>query len=187
MDAHDITALQAEHITLHRITEANQAEVLALFSGYPDSDEFIEEIEENYLPEYDENGRQIQYGFYATLNGELAGMSLLSVDSWEQGEGSTGADTLTHMRGRGVAPHSKPHLFYFAFQVLGLHMVITGTTLDNLASKRSLDKTAGLTYRGIERQVEDGIEDDYHMYQIDRETYLHLYDPAQITVIRAQM
>ncbi|WP_245327384.1 hypothetical protein [Hymenobacter fodinae] len=84
-------SLYSDSITLHLINDDNLAEVYALFQGFPDSREMLEELFRNYLPRY-EQGRRTNFGFYSLLNGELAGMTLLTVDSWEERAGSTGAD-----------------------------------------------------------------------------------------------
>ena len=86
------------------------------------------------------------------FDGELAGLSLLGIDDWKQSRGYTGADTLAHMRGKGVAPRSKPHLFYLAFEILGLNRLETGCFVSNLASKKSIEKTAGFQFEGIKRE-----------------------------------
>src|SRR4051812_42526070 len=113
-------ALYSDSITLYLINEENFAEVCAMFEGFPDSDYMLDELNQNYVPDYD-NGKRIRYGFYSTLADELAGLTLLDIDNWETLTGSTGADTLLHMRGKGVAPRSKPHLFYLAFEILKLN------------------------------------------------------------------
>ncbi|WP_259404436.1 GNAT family N-acetyltransferase [Hymenobacter sp. HSC-4F20] len=135
-------ALYSDSITLHLINEENLPDIFALFQGHPDSREMLEELFRNYLPRY-ENGRRTNFGFYSLLGEELAGMTLLTVDSWEERTGSTGADVFRHMRGRGVTPRSKPHLFYLAFELLGLNRVATGCRVSNLSSKRSIEKTQG--------------------------------------------
>ncbi|MFD2721547.1 GNAT family N-acetyltransferase [Hymenobacter monticola] len=136
-------------------------------------------------PRY-ENGRRTNFGFYSFLNGELAGMSLLSVDSWDEKSGSTGADVFRHMRGRGVTPGSKPHLFYLAFEVLGLNRVATGHRVSNVASQRSIAKTPGFQFEGIMR--ESGVNDagefeDELLYAILRRDWLALYDKTQVRVV----
>ena len=136
----DFKALCCDSITLHLINEDNLNEVFSMFAGYEDGNEMIVEISENYLPQY-HNGKRINYGFYTTINDELAGMSLLGIHSWPEFKGYTGADTLLHMRGRGIAPRSKPHLFYLAFELLGLHRIETGCIKSNVASKKSIEKT----------------------------------------------
>jgi len=125
-------------------------------------------------------------GFYATLDGVLAGMSLLGIDSWRNRRGYTGADTLTHMRGRGLAPGSKPHLFYLGFHMLGLNRIETGCFVSNLSSKRSIEKTPGFVHEGIFRKSslnDDDVFEDEHRYGILRTDWEHLYDPTQIEVI----
>ncbi len=179
-------ALQSGPITLYLINEDNLAEVRSRFEGFADSEEMLAEIDENYRPQYDEQGRQIQYGFYTTLNDELAGLSLLSVDSWKERKGATGADTLGHMRGRGVAPGSKPHLFYLAFELLGLNRVETGCLVSNIASKRSIEKTPGFQFEGVMRESglnERGEFEDEYLYAILRRDWLRRYDKTQVTVI----
>src|SRR5262245_37077549 len=119
-------ALHCGTIMLHRITEANFQDVLGLFSGFADSDYMLNELKTSYQPDYDKQGRQTLFGFYTTLDGVPAGGSILGISSWPDARGFTGADTLTHMRGQGVAPGSKPHLFYLGFELLGLNRIETG-------------------------------------------------------------
>lgn len=155
-----------------------------MFDGIAGAEELYAELQAEYLPRYDEAGRQIVYGFYSTLAGELAGLSLLAIDDWEAGIGNTGADTLPHMRGRGVAPGSKPHLFALGFGLLGLKRIDTGCEISNLASKRSIEKTPGFVYTGIERAklpTPGGESDeDCYMYTITREDWQRLYDAGEI-------
>ena len=179
------TALQADSITLHLINEDNLAEVYALFQGFPDSRDMLEELFRSYLPRY-ENGRRTNFGFYSRLGTELAGMCLLTVDSWDERSGSLGADIFQHMRGRGITPRSKPHLFYLAFELLGLNRLATGCRVSNLSSKRSLEKTVGLQFEGTMR--ESGVNDqgefeDEYLYSILRREWLNLYDKSLVTVI----
>lgn len=180
-----ISALQSDSITLHLIDEENLPEVSELFSGFPDSKEMLAELFRNYLPAYDK-GQRTTFGFYSMLGDELAGMTLLSVDDWPQKCGSTGADVFRHMRGRGVTPRSKPHLFYLAFHLLGLNRVATGCLVSNLSSKRSIEKTAGFQFEGISRESginEEGEFDDEYIYAILKRDWLRLYDPSQIQVV----
>lgn len=133
-------SLYSDSITLHLINEDNLAGVYEMFKGFPDSNEMLQGISESYLPEF-EHGLRTKYGFYALLENELAGLSLLGISGWKKRKGYTGADTLLHMRDKGVAPGSKPHLFYLAFEVLGLNRLETGCLVSNLTSKRSIKKT----------------------------------------------
>ena len=168
------SALYSDSLTLHLINEDNLPEVYARFQGFPDSDEMLAELFRNYLPRY-EGGRRVNFGFYTTLGDEIAGASLLSVDSWDEKTGSTGADVLRHMRGRGVTPRSKPHLFYLAFEVLGLNRVASGCRVSNLASKRSLEKTPGFVFEGIMRESgvnERGEFEDEYLCAILRRDWL---------------
>jgi RimJ/RimL family protein N-acetyltransferase len=90
------------------------------------------------------------------------------------------------MRGRGVTPGSKPHLFYLAFELLELNRVATGCRVSNLASKRSLEKTVGLQLEGIMRESgvnDDGAFEDEYLYAILRRDWLALYDKTQVQVL----
>lgn len=186
MNALDFSALRAGPITLHRINEQNAEALRDALSPYPDGDYMVDALAESYLPRYDDEGRQIRYGFYTTYDGELAGMSLLGVADWQRLRGFTGADTLANMRGRGIAPGSKPHLFYLGFAVLGLYRIETGCLISNSASKRSLDKTPGLVFEGTLRgwfRWNDGHFEDEHRYSIIRPDWEAHYDPADIEII----
>ena len=179
------TALYADDITLHLINEDNLEDVYAMFSGYEDSPVMLKEIKDNYLPAY-EDGIRTNYGFYATINGELAGLSLLGIHSWFERKGYTGADTLLHMRGKGIAPRSKPHLFYLAFELLGLNRIETGYVVSNAASRRSISKTPGFRFEGVMRESginEHGEFEDEHLYAILRSDWLKLYDKTLVRVM----
>ncbi len=137
------------------------------------------------MPRYADGGRT-KYGFYARLDGELAGLSLLGVSDWQVRRGYSGADTLLHMRGRGVAPRSKPHLFYLAFGLLGLNRVETGCLASNVAARWSIEKTAGFQFEGVLREYgvnAQGEFEDECRYAILRRDWLGLYDKAQVEVI----
>ena len=180
-----IKGLYSDSITLFLINEANIEQVRNLFRGFDDSEEMILEMNEHYLPEY-ENGKRVKYGFYTLLENDLAGMSLLGIDSFKEKKGYTGADTFLHMRGKGIAPRSKPHLFYFGFELLGLNRLATGCLISNEASKRSIEKTPGFIFEGVSR--ESGINDkgefeDEFLYAILRKDWLKLYDRTNIKVI----
>lgn len=176
-------ALRCGDITLHRMDEANIEHVNALFSGYPDSAYMSNELENNYRPEYDDQRRQRVFGFYTSYRGELGGACLLGISSFAEARGFTGADTLVHMRGRGIAPASKPALYHLGFALLGLNRIETGCFTSNLASRRSLEKTPGLNYEGTLRQYARnalGVFEDEHRYAILRRDWLTLY--ANLTV-----
>lgn len=179
-------ALRCGALTLHRIREDNMAEVRQLFAAMPDAAYLLAELEANYRPEYDEERRQTLFGFYSTLGGALAGASLLGVSSWLEARGFTGADTFLHMRGRGVAPASKPALYYLGFAVLGLNRIETGCFATNLASRRSLEKTPGLVYEGTLRQYARnaaGVFEDEHRFAILRSDWVMLYRDARVEVV----
>lgn len=180
------SALRGGAVTLHRITEANTERVRAMFSSFPDSDYMLSELGDSYPPQYDKEGRQTIYGFDTTLDGALAGMSLLGISTWEHLRGFTGADTLEHLRGKGVAPRSKPHLFYLGFEMFGLYRIETGCLVSNTASKRSIEKTPGFAFEGIVRgfvRHADGTFEDEYRYAILRPDWECLYDKTQIEVI----
>ena len=52
-------AIYSDGITLHLINEFNIDEVRALFAGFEDSKEMLEEINESYLPEYEICGAEV--------------------------------------------------------------------------------------------------------------------------------
>jgi ribosomal-protein-serine acetyltransferase len=186
MSERSFSALRCGEITLYPITEANFDAVWQMFSGFPDSPYMLSELDQSYRPTYDQNGRQTIYGFYALLGDTLAGMSLLGISSWPDARGYTGADTLLHMRGRGVAPNSKPHLFYLGFYLLGLNRIETGCLVSNTASRRSIEKTPGFIMEGIMRKHArnpDGEFEDEYRYGILREDWVKLYNPALVEEI----
>ena len=179
----EFSALRCGDITLHRITAANYDEVAAAWAGYPDSEYMLGELADSYRPAWDAEGRQTKYGFYATLDGALAGGSLLGIGSWEDERGHTGADTFEHMRGQGVAPGSKPHLFYLGFELLGLSRIETGCVVSNAGSKRSIEKTPGFQLEGVLRQYARnaaGVLEDEYRYSILREDWERLYDASAV-------
>lgn len=178
-------AIYSDSITLHLITKENCAAVRAKFENLPDSEYMLAEFDASYVPKF-EGEKCVRYGFYITLENDLAGLTLLDIDDWEIRAGSTGADILTAMRGRGIAPRSKPHLFYLAFEILGLNRVATGCFVSNLSSKKSIEKTVGFRYEGTMRQSglnDDGELEDEHLYAILREDWLKHYDKSQISLI----
>lgn len=182
----DIKAVRHGDLTLHLITEANIDSVLDLFRGYPDSDGMRAELDQEYRPTYDQRGRQTTYGFYTTLRGDLVGASLLGISDWRTLCGNTGADTLLHVRGRGVAPASKPPLFHVGFRLLGLHRIETGCFVSNLASKRSIEKTPGFVHEGTFRESginDDGEFEDELRYSILRRDWERLYGAEEIEVV----
>lgn len=179
-------ALRCGAITLHRITQDNYDDIARAWSGFPDSEYMLAELSESYRPAWDDDDRQTKYGFHATLNGVVAGGSLLGVGSWEDERGYTGADTFAHMRGKGVAPRSKPHLFYLAFALLRLNRVETGCVVSNTSSKRSIEKTTGFQLEGALREHErnaDGTLEDAYRYAILRRDWERLYDPTDVDAI----
>jgi ribosomal-protein-serine acetyltransferase len=179
------TALYSDSIKLVLIEEHNLNAVRELFAGYPDSDVLLEELNADYLPQF-ADGRRVNYGFYVLLEQQLAGLCLLEVNDWQVGIASTGADMLLHMRGQGITPRSKPHLFFLAFELLGLNRVETGCFVSNLASKKSIEKTQGFLFEGRSRQSginDDGeLEDEFH-YAILKQDWLELYNKTRVQVL----
>jgi RimJ/RimL family protein N-acetyltransferase len=179
-------ALRTGDVTLHRIAEDNLWQVRANFVGYPDSAYMSSELESSYRPEYDEQRRQCLFGFYTTVRGELAGASLLGISSFAEARGYTGADTFVHMRGRGIAPASKPALYYLGFALLGLNRIETGCFASNVASRRSLEKTPGLVFEGTLRRYarnSSGVFEDEHRFAILRSDWISLYAHADVELI----
>ena len=179
-------ALRCGALTLHRIQEGNLPDVRRLFAAMPDAAYLMAELEANYRPEYDEQGRQTLFGFYSTLDGALAGASLLGISSWLEARGFTGADTFTHRRGRNVAPASKPALYHLGFGLLGLNRIETGCFASNHASQRSLEKTPGLVYEGTLRQYARnaaGVFEDEHRFAILRSDWVALYRAVAVEVL----
>lgn len=173
-------------VTLHRIHEGNFEHTRALFAGYPDSVYMSHELENNYRPEYDDQNRQTLFGFYTSYRGELGGASLLGISSFNEARGFTGADTFVHMRGRGIAPASKPALYYLGFALLGLNRIETGCFASNVASRRSMEKTPGLVYEGTLRQYARngaGLFEDEHRFAILRSDWLSLYGQLAVEVL----
>ncbi len=177
-------ALHSDSLTLHLITEDNLVGVVERFQGFPDSQQMLAELLRNYQPEY-EQGRQVTFGFYVLQGAELAGLTALRVESWEERAGSTSTEVLRHMRGRGVAPASKALLFYLAFELLSLHRVATVCRVSNRASRRSIAKTAGLRLEGVMRESgvnERGKFEDECLYAILRQDWERLYDKSLVNV-----
>lgn len=181
------SALRHGNITLHLITEENLPTLIEAVAQYDEAEDFQYELRHHYTPKYDKEGRRTAYGFYATVNDELMGFSLLDVDDWDNKIGSTGADTLPHQRGKGITPGSKPHLFYLAFHLLGLNRLETGTTVSNTSSQRSLAKTLGIVYEGLFREAEWNEDteqfEDVLRYAILRREWAELYNIEEVEVI----
>lgn len=181
------SALQHGPLVLHLITPENLATVMDKIRGDEEAEYFSQEIATHYVPRYDAQERRNRWGFYTTQNETLVGFSLLGVSSWEDKRGYTGADTLPRWRGKGVAPASKPHLFYLGFQLLALNRIETGCFVRNDSSRRSIEKTPGFVFEGVLRQfawdtVTQRFEDELR-YAILQETWAELYPVEAVTVI----
>ncbi len=181
-------ALRTGGLVLRLIEEETIDALVAETARYPDAADLEHELRTNYGPEYDRDGRRTQYGFATERDGVLVGFSLLSVDSWENARGSTGADTISAFRGQGIAPASKPALFHLGFAMLGMHSIATGTSDSNTSSRRSIEKTPGFVYERTTRESArrddgEGFEDEHH-WSILRPDWERLYDPAAVEVLR---
>lgn len=180
-------ALRVAGLTLRLIEPQMLPELLAAVAGDADAEDLEYELRNSYQPEFDAEGRRMKYGFAAERDGVVVGFSLLGVDDWDEALGYTGADTLAAFRGQGIAPACKPALFRVGFELLGLNRIETGCTLSNTSSRRSIEKTPGFVYEGIQRERErlpDGTFEDVHFYAILRRDWEALYDPAEVEIIR---
>jgi ribosomal-protein-serine acetyltransferase len=180
-------ALRTGELLLRLIEEEMVPALVAELARHADAAEMEEELRASYLPEYDRRGRRTAYGFATERGGVLVGFSLLTVDSWDDARGSTGADTLAAFRGQGIAPASKPALFHLGFAMLGLHSIATGCAESNTSSRRSIEKTPGFVYERTSRQSarrEDGggFEDEHH-WSILRPDWERLYDRTAVEVL----
>jgi RimJ/RimL family protein N-acetyltransferase len=175
-----IHSLQDATITLLRIHASNSAGLrsMLLANGAPES--MLADFDRSYQPRFDPSGRLTKFGFCTFMDGQLVGLSLLGVRDWTVPCGYTGADTLPAYRGRGIAPASKPHLFYLGFALLGLTRIETGCAVSNRASQRSIEKTAGFVYEG--RVSKDPPAEDEFRYAIMRERWAALYADHVIAV-----
>jgi ribosomal-protein-serine acetyltransferase len=179
------SALRFGEVTLQLINQENLGAVKKLFLDQSVSIELVRDIETSYAPSFDDQRRRCKFGFYTLINGKLAGLSLLGINNWDHLRGYTGADTLPHMRGRGVAPASKPHLFYLGFHLLGLNRIETGCFASNISSRRSIEKTPGFQFEGCMREYGfyEGKLDDELRYAILKKDWEKLYDLKAVEVI----
>nr|MBN2277218.1 GNAT family N-acetyltransferase [candidate division Zixibacteria bacterium] len=181
-----LKAISSGPIILNLIDENNLDIVKDMFRGFADTEYMLAEIDESYKPRYDESGIRIKFGFYVLFNNELAGLTSLGIGSWKNLRGYTGADILSHMRGREIAPSSKPLLFHLAFDLLGLNRVETGCFVSNISSKKSIEKTPGFRLEGILREYTLGpgnkFEDEYR-YAILKSDWLKIRENYDIRII----
>ena len=179
-------ALRMGNLVLHSIAEDGAVLVREKLRPHDVDGTVSEELEKHYLPGRDEKNRLIKFGFYAELDGRPAGLCVLGVNHWPNRRGYTGAFTLPNMRGKGVAPRSKPALFHLGFTLLGLNRIETGIAASNSSSIRSVEKTAGFLFEGRLRQYvrqDNGAFEDQLRYAILREDWERLYDPDEIDVL----
>ena len=110
----------------------------------------------------------------------------MGVSSFKHKRGYTGADTLPEMRGKSVAPGSKPHLFYLGFEILGLNRIETGCFVSNTASQRSIEKTLGFQFEGTLREYALNVQSEFEgerRYAILRKDWQKLYDKNLIEIV----
>ena len=180
------SGLAVSDIELHLIEDWNQEEVKGFFDGFPDAGTMHAEIEKSYLPRFDSEERRTKWGFWIRSGDEIAGLCLLGISSWDNLRGYTGTDILSHMRGRGIAPATKPLLFFLGFHQLGLNRIETGCFVSNISSKRAIEKTEGFQYEGTLREYalnSEGISEDERRYAILRRDWERLYDVSGIEVL----
>jgi|SRR5579862_8868625 len=183
----EFSCLRCGPITLYLIDSWNVREAEAMVCRFKDRMAFRKEFNRSYLPTFNEKGTRLKWGFYSRLDGQIAGLSLLGIDEKDPKLGYTGADTLTHMRGRGVAPGSKPALFYLGFKLLGLKRIETGCAISNASSKRSIEKTPGFEPTGVfpgTHPNERGEMEDEFRYMIKRDSWKQLYSHVKIEVLK---
>jgi RimJ/RimL family protein N-acetyltransferase len=179
-------ALRSGELDLRLIEESHLPSLEKQIQSHDEAEYFLGELRRSYRPANDQENKRTKYGFNIVLNDQPAGFCLLGIGSWSDSRGYTGCDIYPHMRGRGIAPQSKPLLFYLAFELLGLHRVETGCLTTNLASKRSIEKTKGFAFEGTlrdYRQVAKGEFVDEHRWAILRDEWSALYDPNDIQVV----
>ena len=179
-------AITIGQLSLHYISFASLSEVLAKFQALGEYGAFAEELLKNYVPHYDAKGVLDRYGFYITLEEELAGVTMLGINSWFDLRGYTASHINKQMRGRGIAPASKAHLFYLGFGVLGLNRIEISCLTSNISSQRSIGKTRGMSFEATFRQRglndRNELADEFH-YAILKRDWLTLYDANEVTLI----
>jgi ribosomal-protein-serine acetyltransferase len=180
------TALRSGPVTLYLIDTWNIRNAADMVCRFSDKRRFREELLRSYVPASNAKGIRTKWGFYARLDGEIAGLSLLGISEKSATVGYTGADTLTHMRGKGVAPGSKPCLFYLGFELLNLKRIETGCHVSNEASKRSIEKTPDFEFVGVSpspHSNEKGEVEDENRYAIKRADWKKLYADIEVEVL----
>lgn len=180
----NISELAYNQYRLVLISDQNKNWLWDRFAQSEESDYFCKELNKISNPRIDKNGYRTRYAFYTLADEQLAGLNLLGISSWEKKTGYTGVDVLPHMRGRGIAPATKPLLFYLGFQLLNLERIETGCLISNLSSKRSIEKTRGFQYVEVLKDYhlhEDGHREDEHRYVITRSDWEKEYSSFKIS------
>ena len=183
---HSIKGFRFGKLILTLIDDTNVDMLHEYLLKIDESDYFINELHNSYMPKFDVQKRRIKYGFYTTIENTIVGFSLLGISSWEHFRGYTGADTILQMRGQNIAPLSKPPLFYLAFELLKLQRVEAGCVVSNVSSQKSIEKTKGFKFEGVLRDYcrrSDGSYEDELRYSIVINDWFKLYDKSSIEVI----
>ena len=185
----DISSFQGfryGELTMTLIDDSNLSMLNDYLHQIEESDYFINELHNSYMPKFDSEERRMKYGFYITLLDKPAGLSLLGISSYKHCRGYTGADTFPHMRGKSIAPLSKVPLFYLAFETLNLNRVETGCIISNKSSQKSIEKTKGFKFEGVLKEYSkkaDGSFEDELRYNIIKKDWLKLYNNIDIEII----
>ena len=180
-----VRSLRVADLVLHRIDEQSCRDAEAGIAAAGDA-RLLPQLRTLYMPRYDGLRRQTKFGFFITSNDCFVGLTLLAVSSWENSHGYTTTDIAERYRGRGFAPGTKPHLFHLGFSIVGLNRIEAGCSVANVASKRSLEKTAGFVYEGRLREYArnpDGGFDDEERYAIVRRDWERLYAGVAVVAV----
>ena len=180
------SALETPDIRLVRVTDDNQADLRAHLARCVDSGAIVASDYPRYRPQYNADGSQRRFGFLVETSEGTAGLVMLSIQNWIDARGHTSSDILPSMRGRGIAPKTKPLLFYLGFELLGLNRIETGCFVSNRASRRSIEKTPGFRLEGVLREYgrnEQGVFEDEYRYAILRSEWQSLYAAVGVVVI----
>lgn len=179
-----VRTLQADGLTLQRIEPGNILFVEQCIRATGDVG-LLSHLNKNYMPAPN-TGKLTNFGFAIELEGRFVGLTLLCVSSWVNGHGFTTTNIAEPNWGYGVAPRTKPHLFYLGFEIIGLNRIEAGCGVSNRASKRSIEKTRGFVLEGRLREYvrgSDGRFEDEDRYAILRSDWAKMYDASSISVV----
>ncbi|MEJ2202029.1 MAG: GNAT family N-acetyltransferase [Desulfuromonadaceae bacterium] len=143
------SAYRCDELQLVGIEKTNSAVLARCLAAEEGGEDLVSELQTHYQPRFDDSGRRDRFGFLIEVGGRIAGLTMLTIASWEQRCGYTSADILPLFRGRRIAARSKEILFQLGFVELGLDFIEIRCALDNQASKCSLEHTPGLRLIGV--------------------------------------